>query len=67
MPESPIRHSGCPFWTHSHLGEGVDHGGIDVGVGVEVEGPQGLLAGELGGLDPAFGPASGAIVALGKQ
>ena len=37
------------------LGEGVDHGGIDVGVGVEVEGPQGLLAGELGGLDPAFG------------
>jgi len=49
------------------LGEGVDHGGIDVGVGVEVEGPQGLLAGELGGLDPAFGPASGAIVALGTE
>ena len=49
------------------LGEGVDHGGVDVGVGVEVKGSQGLLAGELGGLDSALGPASGAVVAFGEQ
>lgn len=49
------------------LGEGVDHGGVDVGVGVEVEGPQGLLPGELGGLDPTLGPASCTVVTLGEQ
>jgi hypothetical protein len=45
----------------------VHHCGVDVAVGIEVEIAQGLLAGELGGLDPPFGPASGSIVPLGEQ
>ena len=48
-------------------GEGVDDGGVDVGVGVEVEVAQRLLPGEPGGLDPPFGAAAGAVVALGHQ
>jgi hypothetical protein len=48
-------------------GQGVDDGGVEVGVGVEVEGAQRLLAGEPGGFDPPFGAAAGAVVALGHQ
>jgi hypothetical protein len=33
-------------------GQGMDDGGIDIGVGVEVEAAQGLFPGEPGGLDP---------------
>ena len=48
-------------------GEGVDDGGVDVRVGVEVEAAQGFLPGEPGSLDPPFGAAAGAVVAFGHQ
>ncbi len=48
-------------------GQGVDGGGVQTGVGGEVEGPQRFLPGEPGALDPAFGAAAGPVVALGHQ
>ena len=48
-------------------GEGVDDGGVDGRVRIEVEGAQRLLAGEPGGLDLALGAAAGAVVALGHE
>lgn len=48
-------------------GQGVDRGGVHVGVGGEVEVAQRLLAGEAGGLDASFGASAVAVVALGQQ
>ena len=48
-------------------GEGVDDGGVDVRVGVEVEGAQRFLAGEPGGPDLPLGAAAVAVVALGHE
>jgi len=51
-----------PFPDPVAGGEGVDDGGVDAGVEVEVEGAQRFLAGEPGGLDLALGAAAGAVV-----
>jgi hypothetical protein len=48
-------------------GQGVDGGRVDAQVGVEVEGPKGLVARKGGGLDPALGTPAGPVVALGHQ
>jgi hypothetical protein len=48
-------------------GQGVDDGGVDVRVGVEVERAQAFVAGERGGFDPAFGAAAGPVVTLGHE
>ena len=45
-------------------GEGVDGGGVDVGVGVEVEVLEPLLAREPGGLNPSGGAAAIAVVLI---
>jgi hypothetical protein len=45
----------------------VDHGWVDVGVGVEVELAERLVAGEADGLDAALGPAAGPVVAFGQE
>jgi len=45
----------------------VNHGRIDVGIAVEVEGAQRLVAWEPSGLDASFGAAAGAVVAFGHQ
>jgi hypothetical protein len=48
-------------------GQGVDDGGIDVGVGIEIESAQRLLPRERCGLDAAFGAAACAVVAFGDE
>jgi hypothetical protein len=48
-------------------GQSVDDGGVDVGVGVEVERTQALVPRERGGLDPPFGATPGPVVALGHE
>lgn len=45
----------------------MNHGRIDVGIGVEVKGAQRLVAWEPGGFDASFGAAAGAVVAFGHQ
>jgi hypothetical protein len=45
----------------------VDDGWVDVGVGVEVEDAQALVAGKRGRFDAAFGAAPGPVVAFGHE
>ena len=67
MPESPIRQSGCALADPGAGGEGVDGGGVDVRVGVEVEVAEPFVAREAGGFDPAGGAAPVPVVAFGHQ
>ena len=67
VPESPIRQSGWPVRTQSQAGQGVDHGGADAGVGVEVEVGQPFRAGEPGAADLPLGAAAVAVVAFGHE
>ena len=67
MPESPIRHSGAPAETHPPVVRALTVGGVDVGVGREVEVLDPLGAGEPGFADPAGAAAGIAVVALGEQ
>jgi hypothetical protein len=48
-------------------GQGVDGGGVDVRVGVEVEVVEPLLPREAGGFDSTGGAPAGPVVALGEQ
>jgi hypothetical protein len=66
VPESPIRHSGCPERIHPHPAR-VDGGRVDVRVRVEIEVGQPLVTGKPGCFDPPDGAAPGPVVALGQQ
>ena len=66
MPESPIRHSGCPERIHPHPAR-VDGGRVDVRVRVEIEVGQPLVTGKAGCPDPADGAAPGPVVTFREQ
>ena len=67
MPESPIRQSGEPGPNPVAGRQGVDHGGADAGVGVEVEVGQPFRAGEPGAADLPLGAAAVAVLAFGHE
>lgn len=65
VPESPMRHKGAPLRIHSPGRQGVDGGGVDARVRIEVSEP--FVPGEVGGFDAADRRASVAVVTLGQQ
>ncbi len=67
VPESPTEAERFAVTDPAAGGQGVDHRGADVRVGVEVEVVQPLLPREPGGLDAPFRAAPVAVVALGEE
>ena len=67
VPESPIRQSGWPFLTQSQVARVWMTAGSMCGLASKSKSRSDFSAGERGGLDPAFGAAAGAVVALGQQ
>jgi hypothetical protein len=66
VPESPIKHSGWPFLTHSYLARMWTTAGSTLGLALKPK-PRRTSRGELGSRDPALGSTACSVVTLGQQ
>src|SRR4029450_4588262 len=62
----PIKHSGWPFLTHSHLARVWTTAGSMLGLALKSK-PRRDFSRELGGRDPALGSTACSVVTLGQQ